>query len=234
VNIVVCLSGQVAVGTLLPNERRALALARALSGGHLLTAVLAGSRQEGDALAVALAMGADRAIRIAGDGFVSTDFHTLGQVLARAVRPLGAQLVLAGARSDNERLGALSASVARHIGVPHLAGIESLDPLGEAERPAGSRATLAVTVRGGGRRRRLAIEPPFVMSVAGGGDEPPVALDDAARAALVARIEVSALADPEATVLRRRTEILGVSEAVVRATTEVASAAELLAKLGAA
>jgi hypothetical protein len=115
-----------------------------------------------------------------------------------------------GARSDTEELGALSASVARHMAAPHVANIESLDPLPEADRPAGSRAPLVIAVRGGGRRRRLAIEPPIVLSVAPGSDPGPA---PAAAADQAARIEVLSLADPEATVLRRRTEILGTSAA---------------------
>jgi len=211
-----------------PNDRRAVFLARALPGQNEVTALLAGDKDEAGALVAALAAGADRAVRIACEGFAGVDFHTLGQVLARAVRSLSADLVLMGARSDTEELGAVSASVARHLGAPHVANIESLEPLAEAERPAGSRATLAITVRGGGRRRRLAIEPPIVLSVAPGADPGPVA---AAGAELAARIEVLSLADPEATVLRRRTEILGTSEAAVRSTTTVASAAELVAAL---
>jgi hypothetical protein len=216
-NILVCLGGPASLtGRLGQNDRRAIAAARALAGDSQVTAMLAGSKDEGRALEAALGAGADRAVRIAVDGLASADFHTLGQILARAAQSLGAELVLTGARADTEALGALSASIARHMGFPHLANVEELARLPDEERPQGFAAALAATVRGGGRKRRLAVALPVVMSIAGGGDH---LLADAGGAApdRSGAIEVLSRADPEATVLRRRTEILGMSEALARA-----------------
>ena len=65
----------------------------------------------------ALSAGVDRAARVGGESFAAADFHTLGQVLGSAARTLGSDLILGGARSDTDGLGALTASVARHMGL---------------------------------------------------------------------------------------------------------------------
>lgn len=229
-NIIVCLHGAVSGAARLGrNDSRAIALACALPGEHKVTAMLAGAPDEAQPLQAALAAGIDRATRITGERFAAADFHTLGQVLASAARSLDADLVLAGARADTEGLGALSASVARHMGLPHLANIETLDLLPDRPPAPGWGASLAVTVRGGGQRRRLAVSLPIVMSVACGSSGPHPTPRPRENPGKI--IETLSLVDPEATVLRRRTEILGASQTTLRATRTVSSAAELLAEL---
>jgi electron transfer flavoprotein beta subunit len=230
--IVVCLhAAGSSADALGPNDAWALQLARALAGQHHVIALLAGNREETAPLVAALAAGADRAVRVGGESFAASDFHTLGQVLASAIRTLGADLVLTGAHTDTEGLGALSASIARHMALPHLANIETLEAIAGA--PAAM--SLVVTVRGGGQKRRLGVPIPVVMSVANG---PPAdaktraaGLAAPAVAPVTATIETLALADPEVTVIRRRTEILGGSSAAAREGRTVASAAELMAAL---
>jgi electron transfer flavoprotein alpha/beta subunit len=204
-------------------DQRALALALAVPGDRQVIAVFAGSVEEAAPLQAALAAGADRAARIPGQSSSSTDFHTQGKSLASAATSLRADLVLAGARADAEALGAVSAVVARQMRIPHLANVETLELLGPA-----ADQRLAVTVRGAGWKRRLAVQLPAVLSIAGPPTKLPAA---AARTTAPPAIEVLAPIDPEATVLRRRTEILGASTAVTRETKTVASAAELIAGL---
>ena len=85
-------------------------------------------------------------------------------------------------------------------------------------------------MRGGGRKRRLGVGLPFVMSVARGSSPmPPLATRPPRQPG--AGIETLALFDPEVTVIRRRTEILGSSAKVEREPRRLASAAELMAGL---
>jgi electron transfer flavoprotein alpha/beta subunit len=218
VRIVVCLNAAPAgAAAVAPGDRRALALALALPGDREVIALLAGSAEDAAPLQAALTAGADRAARIPGQSSSSTDFHTLGKCLASAATNLRADLVLTGARADAEGLGALSAVVARQMRLPHLANVEALELLPDRR--------LAVTVRGGGLHRRLAVTLPAALSVAGSA-----ALVPAPRDALPA-IEILAPIDPEATVLRRRTEILGESITAPRDTKTVATAAELITAL---
>jgi electron transfer flavoprotein alpha/beta subunit len=157
------------------------------------------------------------------------DFHTLGQALGTAVRRLGADLVLTGARSDDDGLGAVPAAVARHVGALHVACIESLT--------VAEGAGVDVHVRGGGRRRRLRLSLPAVLSVVASSPAWPALPDAVSPAPLpdaepaAPKVEVLSLVDPEATVVRRRTELLGQPELPRRATVEVNSAEAFVAAL---
>ena len=199
----------------------ALTLASAPAGSHRVTALLAGSSAEVGPLQRALVAGAERAVRLAGEDYRSADFHTVGQALAAAIRRLAGDLVLTGARSDDEGLGAVPAATARQLGFTYVAAVESIAPGSEA-------GTVEVVVRGGGRKRRLQVSLPAVLSVAAGPAQAPSPPDRTANATVV---EVLSLADPEATVVRRRTELLGRAEPASRGTQEVSSAAAFVTAL---
>ena len=179
--------------------------------------MLAGTSHESGPLQRALVAGATRAVRIGGEDYASVDFHTLGQALAAGIKRIGADLVLAGARSDDEGLGAVPASTARNLGFPFIAGIEEL-------AAAGPRA-VEVVVRGGGRKRRLRVELPAVLAIVAGPGGPTLPGD---RTANPREVELLTLADPESTVVRRRTELLGKPEPASRGAEEVKSAAALI------
>jgi electron transfer flavoprotein alpha/beta subunit len=201
----------------------ALALAQAmlLAGGeHKVTALLGGTSIEAGPLRLALAAGVDRAVRVAADDLAGSDFHTIGQVLAIALRRIGADLVLTGVRSDDEGLGAAPAAIARYLGVGYLSGVEQLAIV---DGPA-----VEVVTRGGGLKRRLRLKLPAVLTVAG-SPRPPAA--PRPRAGAAPAIEVIPLSDPEATVVRRRTELLGRPEPASRGVETVTSAAALIAAL---
>jgi electron transfer flavoprotein alpha/beta subunit len=225
VNIIVCLHapppepGGSGLGR---DDGYALALALALgeTNQSAVTAVLAGTSHESGPLQRALVAGAARAVRIGGDDYASVDFHTLGQALASGIKRIGADLVIAGARSDDEGLGAVPASTARHLGFPYVAGVEELTA-------AGPRA-VEVVVRGGGRKRRLRIELPAVLAIVAGPRGLPPPSD---RTGNPSEVELLTLADPEATVVRRRTELLGKPEPASRGTEQVTSASALISVL---
>jgi electron transfer flavoprotein beta subunit len=224
--IVVCLhasraapgaAGDARLGT---DDAHALALALGLGAQHTITAVLAGPAADEGPLRRALSAGATRAVRLVGEDYAASDFHTLGQALATAIKRVGADLVLAGARSDDDGLGAVPASVARHFGALHVAFIESLTAAGDD--------AVEITVRGGGRLRRLRVSLPAVLSVVSSGPEASALPENAEKRPA---IEVLSLVDPDATVVRRRTELLGQPELPLRATEEVQSATALVAAL---
>jgi electron transfer flavoprotein alpha/beta subunit len=181
--------------------------------------MLAGSKADEGPLRRALSAGAARAVRVVGEDFGAKDFHTLGQALGTAIKRIGADLVLMGARSEDDGLGAVPAAVARHAGALHVACIESL---------AAADHGVEISVRGGGRRRRLRLPLPAVLSVVASGPAMP-ALPE--RAGEPPAVEVLSLVDPEATVVRRRTELLGQPELPRRAIEEVTSADALVEAL---
>jgi electron transfer flavoprotein alpha/beta subunit len=191
-----------------------IALATADNRSDALTALLAGTAIESGPLQRALAAGASRAVRLTGEDFASADFHLVGQALATGIKRLGADLVLMGARSDDEGLGAVPASTARHLGFICVCGVEEL------ARAADGAASVEVVVRGGGKKRRLRVELPAVLSIVAGPRDVPAPPD---RTGNPTDVEVLSLSDPEATVVRRRTEFLGRPETASRGTEDVSS-----------
>ena len=199
----------------------ALALAQALALGaddHQTTALLGGTSMEAGSLRLALAAGLDRALRVAADDMAGSDFHTIGQLLAIALRRIGADLVLTGVRSDDEGLGAAPAAIARHLGANYVVGVEEI--------VVASAGTVDVVVRGGGRKRRLRVKLPAVLTIARG---PATPAQRPPRTGAAPAIEVIPLSDPEATVVRRRTELPGRLEPASRGVETVTSAAALVA-----
>jgi electron transfer flavoprotein beta subunit len=204
------------------DDAHALSLAFGLGAAHTVTALLAGPPADEWPLRRALAAGAARAVRLIGEDFAAADFHTLGQSLGTAVKRVGADLVLTGARADDDGLGAVPASIARHAGGLHVAYVEALAPAGDD--------AVEVTVRGGGKRRRLRVPLPAVLSIVASGPTPP-ALPSAPEGAKPPAVEILSLVDPEATVVRRRTELLGQPELPTRPSEDADSAAALVAAL---
>jgi electron transfer flavoprotein alpha/beta subunit len=203
------------------SDGHALAQALTLAASqHQVTAILGGTSMEAGPLRLALAAGADRAVRVAADDLTGADFHTIGQVLSIALRRIGLDLVLTGVRSDDEGLGAAPAALARHLGVPYLTGVEEISLVNSQ--------TVEVVLRGGGRKRRLQAKLPAVLAVAA---PPRAPAPRPARTGEPPAIEVIALGDPESTVVRRRTELLGRPEPASRGVETVTSAAALVAAL---
>jgi len=93
--------------------------------GGSLTAVTVGPKEWDDVLRRALAMGADRAIRIDQD-MVSADCHSVGTVLTALINTLTYDLVLFGAQSEDFGCGQLGVMVAEMLGVPHAALVVGL------------------------------------------------------------------------------------------------------------
>jgi electron transfer flavoprotein beta subunit len=198
----------------------ALAHALALAGTeHKITAVLGGTSMEAGPLRLALAAGVDRAVRVVADDLAGSDFHTIGQVLAIAIRRIGVDLILTGVRSDDEGLGAAPAALARHLGVAFLTGVEEIALAG---------ATVEAVARAGGRKRRLSAKLPSVLAVAA---PPGARFERPPRTGEAPAIEIITLSDPESTVVRRRTELLGKPEPASRGVETVTSAAALVAAL---
>jgi electron transfer flavoprotein alpha/beta subunit len=221
-NVLVCLrvTARTSPGPLDAADAQVLARAAALrAGGHTVTALYSSSAAEADAVAASLAAHVDRAARVGGDELISADFHTIGQLLATAIRHVGADLVLAPVRGEDEPFSAVPASIARHLGARYLPLVDEIAALdaGGAE----------VWLRAGGRRCRLRATLPAVLATTPGPELP--AGQPAAATPLA--VETVGIPDPEATVVRRRSELLGRAETASRGTQAVGSAAELVAAL---
>ena len=138
-------------------SRTALDLAAALASQAQVIALCAGGPPGSPSLALAASCAAvSRVLHIDDPVLAGADVLTLGSVLAQAVRFLGAGLVVAGDRSEDEGQGLVPAALAHHWGVPLLSRVQAV-ALPEVD-------TVQVTVRSGGQLATLSCVPPLVLS----------------------------------------------------------------------
>lgn len=93
--------------------------------GGMLTAITVGSNEWDDILRRALAMGADKAVRIDED-VVSADPSIVARILQALLRNFSYDLVLFGAQSEDFNCGQLGVMVAELLGIPHAALVVGL------------------------------------------------------------------------------------------------------------
>ena len=94
--------------------------------GGTFTAITAGPKGWDEILKRALAMTADRAIRIDED-FVTAEPSVVARVLAKVIEGLPYDLVLFGAQSEDFNSGQLGCMVAEMLGIPHATMIVGLE-----------------------------------------------------------------------------------------------------------
>src|SRR5215211_5728066 len=108
------------------NEPDAYALEEALRlkekhGGEVVVCS-AGPVRAGQVLREALARGADRAIHVESDSFVSADAFVIAEGLAAAMRDEQFDLVMTGLQSDDQGFGQVGVVLAEKLGMPHEIG----------------------------------------------------------------------------------------------------------------
>jgi len=91
--------------------------------GGTVIAVTAGPERAEQALRTALAMGADRAVRIECE---ETDEFVVARLLAAYIRREGADLVLAGNMSVDRGAAQVGPRLAEELGIPHIAAVTRL------------------------------------------------------------------------------------------------------------
>lgn len=94
--------------------------------GGTFTAVTIGLDEDDDVLRRALALGADRAIRINED-VTNADSYVVAKIMAALIKDLPYDLVLFGMQSEDMGSGQLGPMVAEMLGIPHAVGIRKLD-----------------------------------------------------------------------------------------------------------
>ena len=105
------------------NEPDAYALEEALRlkerhGGEVVVCS-AGPARAAQVVREALARGADRAIRVEGDGLAAADASMVAGALAAAIRDEGFDLVLTGLQSDDQGFAQTGVVLAELLGIPH-------------------------------------------------------------------------------------------------------------------
>lgn len=83
----------------------------------------------------ALAMGADSAVHIKGEGFAETDSFTVGKVIGGEIKKLGDfDIIFTGMKIIDEESGQVGVQVAEELGIPHVSLVSKVievDPEGK-------------------------------------------------------------------------------------------------------
>lgn len=95
--------------------------------GTVVSALSLGGPEAENGLRRSLALGADRAIRVACDDAASWDSWATALALAEALRRLRFDLVLCGAESADRNAGLVGPYLAELLGLPHVARIAKIE-----------------------------------------------------------------------------------------------------------
>lgn len=167
------------------------------AGDGEVVVVTVGDEDAEDAMRRALAMGADRGIRINGEGMAVGDPIATARALADVVRRESADLVLCGVQSSDAVQGAVGVALAELLGLPKVAVVKKV------ELSAGK----AVVHREleGGLIDVTEVDTPAVLTIQTGINEPRYATLRAIKQAEQKEIEVvdPAGSDEPAAVVRR-------------------------------
>jgi len=109
--------------------------------GGSVTAITIGREDDEEVLRRALAMGADRAIRI-DSGERIFDSFVMSKLLAETIKDLEYDLILTGVQADDDNCGAVGVMLAEHLGISHAAVVTSVEPKGD-------RVAIRVELEGG-------------------------------------------------------------------------------------
>ncbi|MEW5938470.1 MAG: electron transfer flavoprotein subunit beta/FixA family protein [Chloroflexota bacterium] len=77
-------------------------------------------------LHLALAKGADKAVKITGDD-PSADSHTQAKWLAEAIKGMSADIIFAGVQASNDLDGQIGPMIAAHLDMPYIGGVSSVE-----------------------------------------------------------------------------------------------------------
>jgi electron transfer flavoprotein beta subunit len=131
--------------------------------GGTITVITVGDEDDEDVLRRALAMGADKAIRIE-PGELALDGFIISNILAQVIKGLDYDLVLTGVQADDDNFGMIGIMLAEKQGLAHSAVVTGF----EAE---GSEATINVELEGG-MDEVSKIKLPALLSIQTGINEP--------------------------------------------------------------
>jgi len=109
--------------------------------GGTVTAITIGDDESEDVLRRALAMGADKAIRI-DPGERELDSFVISKILAKVIKDLEYDLVLTGVQADDDNSGMVGIMLAEELGLSHAAVVTGVQPEGDA-------ATIRMELEGG-------------------------------------------------------------------------------------
>ena len=155
---------------------------REAAGEGEVVAVTVGNEDAEDAMRRALAMGADRGIRVWSDELAGADPITVARALAEVVDAESPNLVLCGVQSSDAVQAATGTALAELLGLPRVAVVTKLD--------LGSGAATVQRELEGGLIDVVEVDTPAVLTIQTGINEPRYATLRAIKQAEQKEIEV--------------------------------------------
>jgi len=131
--------------------------------GGRVTALTIGSEDDEEVLRRALAMGADKAVRI-DPGARELDGFVISQILAKAIGGMEHDLILTGVQADDDNSGMVGIMLAEALGLSHAAVVTGVKPEGDA-------AVIRVELEGG-MDEVSRIQLPSLLTIQTGINEP--------------------------------------------------------------
>lgn len=131
--------------------------------GGTVTAITIGDEDDEEILRRALAMGADKAIRIE-PGDRQLDGFTISKILAKTIRDQEYDLILTGVQADDDNSAMVGIMLAEELGLSHAAVVTGIEP-------EGNDATIRVELEGG-MDEVSRIKLPSLLTVQTGINEP--------------------------------------------------------------
>lgn len=131
--------------------------------GGRVTAMTVGGEEDEEVLRRALAMGADRAVRI-DPGDLRLDGFAVARLLAAQIRKEPHDLVLTGVQADDDNAGMVGVLLAEELGLSHAAVVTGVEPL---------EGTVKVRVElEGGMDEAASLQLPALLTIQTGINEP--------------------------------------------------------------
>ncbi len=127
--------------------------------GAELTVMTMGGIRSQDILYIALAKGADRAVRIDSD---VNDSTAIARVISEALRGKGYDLILTGVESEDNMASQVGVSLAERLGLPYAFAVTRV----QFDRD--QKLVKVVTELGGGLQEELEISLPAVLAIQSG------------------------------------------------------------------
>lgn len=156
------------------------------NGGEV-TVLAIGGEELDETIQVALAKGADRAVRVYDEGLEGSDSYAKSKVLAAGVKYLDPDVVFTGVQSEDEGHAQVGVAMAETLGLPHASIVTGLEL-----NPESGEATVTRELEGG-LEEKVELRLPALFTVQTGINEPRYASIMAIRKARDQEIEVLSL-----------------------------------------
>jgi electron transfer flavoprotein beta subunit len=99
--------------------------------GGEVTVLSVGPAKAAETIRKALSMGADKAVHVSDESLHGSDALVISEVLAKALRRIGFDLVILGSEATDAKMGLMAAMLAERLGLPQLSYATKVEVDGE-------------------------------------------------------------------------------------------------------